>query len=390
MGTPHFAQFVPLEDNQIGFFTVYDGDFDKYIADFTKNIGQVFDLIFKFTKNAPPSPCRKHLQEFIDFAAGANRAPIGFYQAYPGLIGAGYSCSDRRQQVRSGPRAIASHERGVRQERRNETRTSRKHSDKGRRRLFPRLFGRAGTMTPIQPPAAMPALDLGDIQGFILRGYRMPMVRHFLLTVGVPARPAKFLGRLVSGDESDAPQITTAEDWHVGFEPGPGDNSADAPRRKPDYCLNVGITWPGLLALEVKDRVPTLRVQIIRRVYGRRRRASGIGGRYRASAPENWIGGFGKGDDHVLVTLHAMSPDALAAYSDRLSALFAEVDAFREIWRLRRYGVDGDARMASRFTHKVPFRLYRRHQHDHHSRRAGTVSARPSAALRPLVVRPAG
>jgi len=85
VGTPHFAQFVPLEDNQIGFFTVYDGSFDKYIADFTKNIGEVFDLIFKFTKNPPPSPCRKYLQEFIDFAAGANRTPIGFYQAYPGL-----------------------------------------------------------------------------------------------------------------------------------------------------------------------------------------------------------------------------------------------------------------------------------------------------------------
>jgi hypothetical protein len=85
VGTPHFAQFVPLEDNQIGFFTVYDGSFDKYIADFTKNIGEVFDLIFKFTKNPPPSPCRKYLQEFIDFAAHANRVPIGFYQAYPGL-----------------------------------------------------------------------------------------------------------------------------------------------------------------------------------------------------------------------------------------------------------------------------------------------------------------
>jgi len=85
VGTPHFAQFVPLEENQIGFFTVYDGSFDKYIADFTKNIGEVFDLIFKFTKNPPPSPCRKYLQEFIDFAAGANRTPIGFYQAYPGL-----------------------------------------------------------------------------------------------------------------------------------------------------------------------------------------------------------------------------------------------------------------------------------------------------------------
>jgi hypothetical protein len=85
VGTPHFAQFVLLEDNQIGFFTVYDGSFDKCIADFTKNIGPIFDVLLKFTKGVPPSPCRKYLQEFIDFAAGANRTPIGFYQAYPGL-----------------------------------------------------------------------------------------------------------------------------------------------------------------------------------------------------------------------------------------------------------------------------------------------------------------
>src|SRR5215469_14063301 len=85
VGTPHFAQFVPLEDQQLGFFTVYDGAFDKYIMDFTKNIGDVFDVIFKFTKDAPPSPCRRHVQEFIDFAASASRTPIGFYQAYPGL-----------------------------------------------------------------------------------------------------------------------------------------------------------------------------------------------------------------------------------------------------------------------------------------------------------------
>jgi hypothetical protein len=85
VGTPHFAQFVPLEDRQLGFFTVYDGSFEKYIDDFTRNIGEVFDVLFKFTKDAPPSPCRKHVQEFMDFAAAANRAPIGFYQAYPGL-----------------------------------------------------------------------------------------------------------------------------------------------------------------------------------------------------------------------------------------------------------------------------------------------------------------
>src|SRR6202043_1147685 len=78
------------------------------------------------------------------------------------------------------------------------------------------------------------ALDLGDIQGLILRGYRMPMVRHFLLTVGVPAEARKMLGRLCSGNETAAPQIPTPEDGQVGFEPGPRDNPADVPHRKPD------------------------------------------------------------------------------------------------------------------------------------------------------------
>jgi deferrochelatase/peroxidase EfeB len=141
------------------------------------------------------------------------------------------------------------------------------------------------------------------------------------------------LGRLVSGDESDAPQITTAEDWHVGFEPGPGDNLADIPRRKPDYCLNIGITWPGLIALEIKDRVPTLAFKSFGAfIAGAATRAELVHDTG-ASAPQNWIGGFGSGSDHALVTLHALSPRAMTTYSDQLSALFAEGDAFREIWR---------------------------------------------------------
>ena len=77
-------------------------------------------------------------------------------------------------------------------------------------------------------PVEKSALELADIQGLILRRYRMLMVRHFLLTVGNPAQARRQLGRLASGDESDVPQITTADDWHVGFEPGPGDNLTEA------------------------------------------------------------------------------------------------------------------------------------------------------------------
>jgi deferrochelatase/peroxidase EfeB len=225
--------------------------------------------------------------------------------------------------------------------------------------LLRRVFGRGGHETPgPDSHSGTPkksTLDLADIQGLILRGYRMPMVRHFLLSVGVPAEARKQLGRLVSGNESDAPQITTAEDWHVGFAPGPGDNPSEAPRRKPDYCLNVGITWPGLVALEIKDRVPTLSFKSFGAFTAGAAQRAELVGDSGPSAPQNWIGDFGKGNDHALVTLHAISPEAMASYTKRLRALFAEGDAFREIWRQ-----DGMALMEivdgkPVFTAKVPF-----------------------------------
>jgi deferrochelatase/peroxidase EfeB len=217
-----------------------------------------------------------------------------------------------------------------------ETKTDAPHAEEGRGFLR-RLFGgdehgsseRGGNAGP----KAAPTLDLADIQGFILRGYRMPMVRHFLLTVDAASEARKLLGRLVSGDESDAPQITTAEDWHVGFMQGPGDNPDEAPRCKPDYCLNVGITWPGLVALEVKDRVQNISFKSFGAFTAGAAARADLVGDTGASAPENWIPAFGKGSDHVMMTLHAISPEAMKTYSDRISALLVEGNAFREIWR---------------------------------------------------------
>ena len=119
----------------------------------------------------------------------------------------------------------------------------------------------------------------------------------------------------------------------MGFAPGPGDDPADTPRHKPDYCLNIGITWPGLVALEIEERVPALSFKSFGAfIEGAAQRAELVGDTG-AGSPQNWLGGFGSGDDHVLLTLHAISPEAMTSYSDRLSAWFAEGDAFREIWR---------------------------------------------------------
>ena len=45
------------------------------------------------------------------------------------------------------------------------------------------------------------------------------------------------------------------------------------------------------------------------------------------------MGGFGKGHDHILLTLHAVSPEAIQSYSDRLCAWLDEGSAFHEISR---------------------------------------------------------
>ena len=67
------------------------------------------------------------------------------------------------------------------------------------------------------------------------------------------------------------------------------------PRRKPDYCLNVGITWPGLIALEIKERVPAVSFKSFGAfVAGAAARAELVGDTG-ASAPQNWIGGFRDG-----------------------------------------------------------------------------------------------
>jgi deferrochelatase/peroxidase EfeB len=196
--------------------------------------------------------------------------------------------------------------------------------------ILHRLFGRGGHEPK---PDADRTLDLADIQGFVVRGYRMPIVRHFLLSVRDAAKARALLGRFVSGDETDAPQITTAQDWRVGFAPGPGDNPDDVPRRKPDYCLNVGITWPGLVAMEMEARAAGLAFKSFGAFTdGAAKRASLVGDTGK-SGPDHWVGGFGEGRDHVLVTLHSISPEALEAYSARLSALFVEDDAFVDLWQ---------------------------------------------------------
>ncbi len=96
VGTLHFARWVNFHDhNQLGFFSEFDGSLRKYIEDFAKYMGPLFDTLFKHVVNGPPLPVQKNVDAFYDWIVATNLQVIGFYSAYPEL-----SVQDVR--VRSG------------------------------------------------------------------------------------------------------------------------------------------------------------------------------------------------------------------------------------------------------------------------------------------------
>ena len=78
VGTPHFAiQFVALclRTTRSVSSRSMTAPSTSTSPISTKNIGQVFDLLFQVHQGrAAPSPCRKHLQEFIGLCSGSECA----------------------------------------------------------------------------------------------------------------------------------------------------------------------------------------------------------------------------------------------------------------------------------------------------------------------------
>ena len=85
IGTLHVAHWVPFEHNHIGFFTVFDGDMEKYFQDFADKTSFVFNALFPRVVGGPPTPVEKNAQAFYQWGLDNNYPPIGFYSAYPGL-----------------------------------------------------------------------------------------------------------------------------------------------------------------------------------------------------------------------------------------------------------------------------------------------------------------
>jgi Dyp-type peroxidase family len=129
-------------------------------------------------------------------------------------------------------------------------------------------------------------IDYADVQGTILRGYRVDMARHFVLSITDAAKAGALIAGLVDGT-GGLPRITTAARWRV----------------KPECFVNVGVTAAGLTALGVTTQQLATFDQGFQRGATNPTTAQTIGD-VGDSAPANWIGGLANGPAvHLILSL---------------------------------------------------------------------------------------
>ena len=89
----------------------------------------------------------------------------------------------------------------------------------------------AGRAEVALPGAVLTELDFPNIQGFVVRGYRLPAAGYLFLRIDDAAKARAFLGDVI-------PQVITAERWDV----------------KPESGINLAFSHEGLRALGVAGR----------------------------------------------------------------------------------------------------------------------------------------
>ncbi|MGH3901969.1 MAG: Dyp-type peroxidase [Pseudonocardiaceae bacterium] len=151
----------------------------------------------------------------------------------------------------------------------------------------------------------MVAVELADVQGLILRGYTMPVGRYIGLRIRDEPQAARtFLGKLAGNDPAMS-AVTTAQPWAV----------------KPECCVNLGITFPGLAALGVPQT--SLDSFPVDYAEGAARRAASVGD-VGTSSPEHWLPWLADPKLHLLVSLYAESPTALETATGQLHQAWSD------------------------------------------------------------------
>jgi cytochrome P450/deferrochelatase/peroxidase EfeB len=269
----HFARFLPTRDNRVlQVVTSFDGPIQAYVLDFVIAIGDVFNAILSFVKDAPPLPVSEHPAAFLAFVEKNNRVvvqePVMAWDDYPT-----YSAYPNTTVVDIlGP------------------------SDQ------------PPVVRQVQPHK----VNRADVQGQILAGYRVHQARHYGLRVCNSRKARALLGLLVDGNGGDWPTITSGEVW----------------QKKPDTMLNVGLTAEGLRALGVRhEHLANMPKAFLDGPgHPERARANGDTG---ASSPERWEMGGARSQVHLMLSLFASSPQSQTVFEQRHSQLlsaFAEHD----------------------------------------------------------------
>lgn len=146
----------------------------------------------------------------------------------------------------------------------------------------------------------MSKLNNTDIQGFVLRGYNLPVARYIFLRFDDPARTRELIRRLLHG-------ITTGQGWDCG---------------KPQSTTNIAFTHAGLAALDLP--AATLVSFPVEFQQGMKQRAA-ILGDTGVNSPERWDELWrGSGQVHAWLGIHAQAQPALDARAAEVHALFEE------------------------------------------------------------------
>jgi hypothetical protein len=204
----------------------------------------------------------------------------------------------------------------------------------------------------------MDQIPLQEVQGLILCGYGMDALCVFVLRVEHTAQARLLL--------ADLP-VTIATIW---------DN-------KPDFCLNVAITYEGLGALGLTQRLLESFPDEFKQGAVARARNVGDTGQ---SAPENWKGGLAGPGVHVLVLLFAQNSDIREEQSQWLQERWREAmsevsshDAYNLPGNLAHFGFrDRFSQRLSPGRHPTQFRMHNRRRRPANSS-LGTKANLPSS-----------
>ncbi len=184
-------------------------------------------------------------------------------------------------------------------------------------------------MTP-----GVPAGLMREVQGNILRAYgnEYRVVRHLVFSVDNPVSARRALGLMVNGDRA-TPDVT----------------SGDRPPKEAGFvwCLNIGLTYAGLLSLGVPaTSLATFPSEFRQGMVARAARLGDIG----VSAPSHWMGGLADTERvHLIVTIHGR----VLSDIDRVSEQVLEAGGGRAFSPVSQAPFDGQAMFDDRTGQRI-------------------------------------